>query len=223
MRHNPKILLRRFASVILVSSMISLAIPAIAFGTSFQVVTFGENDNPSDNVIATQTSSVPTSFTLFSALSPSFTDPGYAFDDWNTASDGSGASYANGATYSFASNMTLYAQWVANSVTVSPSEYTVAYNDNGGTGVLNPVTVTAGGSVQLPVAAALTYPQRREALSLEQVASPLFLQLHCSSTRNGWQTPPSRLHFRRMPGSVVCRRLAPLSDRQFHCQPLARC
>ena len=158
MRHNPKILLRRFASVILVSSMISLAIPAIAFGTSFQVVTFGENDNPSDNVIATQTSSVPTSFTLFSALSPSFTDPGYAFDDWNTASDGSGASYANGATYSFASNMTLYAQWVANSVTVSPSEYTVAYNDNGGTGVLNPVTVTAGGSVQLPVAAALTYP-----------------------------------------------------------------
>ncbi|MFM9136269.1 MAG: InlB B-repeat-containing protein [bacterium] len=35
----------------------------------------------------------------------------YAFVDWNTAADGSGTSYANEATYSFAADVTLFAQW----------------------------------------------------------------------------------------------------------------
>ena len=40
-----------------------------------------------------------------------FTRTGYTFAGWNTAINGSGATYANGATYSFATDLTLFAQW----------------------------------------------------------------------------------------------------------------
>jgi uncharacterized repeat protein (TIGR02543 family) len=40
-----------------------------------------------------------------------FTRAGYTFANWNTAPDGSGVNFANGATYPFKSNVTLYAQW----------------------------------------------------------------------------------------------------------------
>lgn len=52
---------------------------------------------------------------------------GYTFNNWNTAANGSGTSYSPGASYTANSNVTLYAQWSANS-------YTVLYNANGGTG-----------------------------------------------------------------------------------------
>ena len=41
-----------------------------------------------------------------------FTRPNYVFDCWNTAPDGSGTSYFNGATVTLLSDLTLYAQWV---------------------------------------------------------------------------------------------------------------
>src|ERR1700731_1347743 len=41
----------------------------------------------------------------------SFTYSGYSFNDWNTAPNGGGSSYADGALYSFATSVTLYAQW----------------------------------------------------------------------------------------------------------------
>jgi uncharacterized repeat protein (TIGR02543 family) len=52
---------------------------------------------------------------------------GYTFAGWNTAANGSGTSYAPAATFAMGSaNVTLYAQWTANS-------YTVTFNANGGT------------------------------------------------------------------------------------------
>ena len=48
-----------------------------------------------------------------------FTRAGYTFDGWNTLANGSGVSYANSASYSFTSSMTLYAQWTADSLTVT--------------------------------------------------------------------------------------------------------
>ena len=36
---------------------------------------------------------------------------GYVFAGWNTAADGSGTAYAAGATFTFAADTTLYAQW----------------------------------------------------------------------------------------------------------------
>lgn len=35
----------------------------------------------------------------------------YNFNGWNTAANGSGTSYANGANYAFTADLTLYAQW----------------------------------------------------------------------------------------------------------------
>lgn len=40
-----------------------------------------------------------------------FTRPGYTFVGWNTSPDGTGTSYADGATFAFAASTTLYAIW----------------------------------------------------------------------------------------------------------------
>jgi uncharacterized repeat protein (TIGR02543 family) len=57
-----------------------------------------------------------------------FTNAGYSFSGWNTLANGTGTPYANGATYSFSSSVTLYAQWIA------LPDVTVTFNANGGTG-----------------------------------------------------------------------------------------
>lgn len=69
---------------------------------------------------------------------------GYNFAGWNTKADGTGTSYANGATYSFASSVKLFAQWVQPGVlnwtdqTVATPVAGVAFND----GVAAPGTTT---------------------------------------------------------------------------------
>jgi len=44
-------------------------------------------------------------------LSNPFTRENYTFDGWNTAADGSGTSYADGASITLTADTTLYAQW----------------------------------------------------------------------------------------------------------------
>ena len=59
----------------------------------------------------------------------------YTFNGWNTAANGSGTPYAATGAVTFsmpASNVVLYAQWTANT-------YTVTYNGNGNTGGTVPV------------------------------------------------------------------------------------
>jgi uncharacterized repeat protein (TIGR02543 family) len=58
-----------------------------------------------------------------------FTYTGYNFNGWNTAAGGTGTHYADGATYDFSADMTLYAQW-------TPVIHTVTFNANGGTGTM---------------------------------------------------------------------------------------
>jgi uncharacterized repeat protein (TIGR02543 family) len=41
----------------------------------------------------------------------SFTRTGYGFAGWNTAANGSGTAYANGATVTLTGDLALYAQW----------------------------------------------------------------------------------------------------------------
>lgn len=50
-----------------------------------------------------------------------FTRDGYTFAGWNTAADGSGTSYGDGAEVNLTTDLTLYAQWTPITVT----EYTV--------------------------------------------------------------------------------------------------
>ena len=54
------------------------------------------------------------------------TRTGYTFVNWNTSSDGTGTSYSAGATYSGNSDITMYAQWRKNIVTIN-------FSVNGGT------------------------------------------------------------------------------------------
>ena len=49
-----------------------------------------------------------------------FTRAGYTFVGWNTAANGSGAAYSNNASFSFASSITLYAQWKVQKVVPPP-------------------------------------------------------------------------------------------------------
>jgi uncharacterized repeat protein (TIGR02543 family) len=69
-----------------------------------------------------------------------YTYAGYTFNDWTTASNGSGLAYANDAPYPFTSSGPLYAQWTATSQSVT-------YNLGGGTGITLPIqanVATAG-------------------------------------------------------------------------------
>ena len=87
-------------------------------------VTF--NANGGTGTMSNQVANVPTALTL-----NAFTRAGYTFSGWNTAANGSGTAYANGATYSFAADVTLYAQWTA------LPNHTVTFNSNGGTGTMS--------------------------------------------------------------------------------------
>jgi uncharacterized repeat protein (TIGR02543 family) len=52
-----------------------------------------------------------------------FTRTGYYFSGWNTNANGSGISYANNVSYNFSNDLTLYAQWV-------PITYSITYYDS---------------------------------------------------------------------------------------------
>ena len=57
--------------------------------------------------------------------SNAFSRNGYNFTGWNTAADGSGDDYTNGASYPFNADVTMYAQW-------APASYNVNFNSQGG-------------------------------------------------------------------------------------------
>jgi outer membrane protein OmpA-like peptidoglycan-associated protein len=76
------------------------------------------------------------------ALTPNgFTWSKHVFAQWNTAADGSGTSFANGAVYPFTTSTTLYAQWTA-TTHVAPKR-TVTFDANGGSGSMSPETKNA--------------------------------------------------------------------------------
>jgi hypothetical protein len=118
----------------------------------YATVTFEENDSSSDSVYAGQTENESSPLTLVANLSPTFSNPGYTFDDWNTSPNGSGTSYADGASYSFAAGVDLYAQWTA-----EPS-VTATFRDNGGVGNVAPIIEPSGTVITLPSASSLTRP-----------------------------------------------------------------
>ena len=77
-----------------------------------KTVTFNGNGNDGGSM-APQTDSSSKALTA-----NAFTKTGYDFSIWNTAADGSGTNYADGVNYSFAADMTLYAQWSINNYNV---------------------------------------------------------------------------------------------------------
>ncbi len=79
--------------------------------------------------------------TLFASLNPSFANPGYTFDDWNTTPSITVGStvYSNGSSFDFASSLTLYAQW-------TPNVYTVTYIPDGGVAIPTSSNFVVGSS-----------------------------------------------------------------------------
>ena len=93
-----------------------------------------------------------------------FTRTGYAFSGWNTKADGSGTTYANGASVSLDSDITLYAQWVDASIITSSttamdgasvSEYKLLDDVT----INSRVTVTGTVSINLAAGKTLTIPK----------------------------------------------------------------
>ena len=97
------------------------------------------NANGGSGAPGSQTKTHGVNLTL-SSTKPTRT--GYTFVNWNTASNGTGTSYASGGAYSGNANLTLYAQW-------TPNTYTVTYNANGGSGAPGSQTKTHGVNLTL--------------------------------------------------------------------------
>lgn len=70
---------------------------------------------------------------------------GYTFAGWNTAANGAGTDYAEGATYSGNAAMTLYAKWAI-------ATYAVTYAANSATAGTTPATQTKTHAVDLALA-----------------------------------------------------------------------
>ena len=77
-------------------------------------VTFEANGSAEYPVEGTMTPQTVNAKTDTALNANSFTREGYNFLNWNTAADGTGDSYADGATVNLTENTTLYAQWEDN-------------------------------------------------------------------------------------------------------------
>ncbi len=99
----------------------------------------GGNGAPANSVATTD------STTTVSAAIPTRT--GYTFTGWNTVANGSGTSYASGATFTMpTTHLTLFAQW-------TPTTYQVTYNANGGSGAPTSSSGAFGSTISLSAVA----------------------------------------------------------------------
>jgi uncharacterized repeat protein (TIGR02543 family) len=102
--------------------------------------------NGGSGSVAPETVSVGSSVSLPS--SSGITETGFAFEDWNTASDGSGTSYPAGASVTLSANETFYAQWTP--------VIQISFSPNGGAGSINDLSGQTGTTVTLPASTSLT-------------------------------------------------------------------
>jgi uncharacterized repeat protein (TIGR02543 family) len=85
-------------------------------------ITFNGNQNDSGTVPDSQTINENQPLTL-STNSGNLARTGFTFTGWNTAADGSGTTYAEGASFSTNTSVTLYARW--------SQSFTITYDGNG--------------------------------------------------------------------------------------------
>ena len=98
-------------------------------------VTFEANGSAEYPVEGTMPSQTVTAKKDTALNANSFTREGYNFLNWNTAADGTGDSYADGATVNLTENTTLYAQWEDNhSLTKVINKKDATCTEDGNTG-----------------------------------------------------------------------------------------
>lgn len=106
--------------------------------------------NGGEGTMASQTAAEPTALNV-----NTFTKPDCTFAGWNTAANGTGASYADGAEYAFDQDVTLYAQWGGCPAPPAPSTpttptWTITLEPNGGTCTVSSVSGASGSWAPLP-------------------------------------------------------------------------
>lgn len=101
-------------------------------------VTFAANNGTGS--MSNQTAGVPTNLNA-----NTFTRSNYTFAGWNSAANGTGYSYSNQGSFSFSTDVTLYAQWTA-----VITNYTVTFFGNGADAGATP-SQTAGSAQALTV------------------------------------------------------------------------
>lgn len=103
------------------------AVPQTNGPATTYTISYSGNGNTGGTATSTHVGAVGSSFTVASN-SGTLVKTGFTFSGWNTAANGTGTTYAPGATILMPKDgTTLYARWVANALTLS-------YDANGGTG-----------------------------------------------------------------------------------------
>jgi len=106
-------------------------------------ITYNANSPTSGIAPSTQTKTEGVDLTLASNTG-SLTKTGYTFAGWNTADNGNGTDYAEGASYSTDADLTLHAKWTVNDYII-----TFDMNDTEAAGIMNNQTITFGTSDNL--------------------------------------------------------------------------
>jgi uncharacterized repeat protein (TIGR02543 family) len=100
----------------------------------------------------TQTRTVNSGGTVGSNMPSEPTRSGYTFGGWYTAQNGGGSQFTGSTSVN--GSITMYAKWTPD----APTQYTVTYNANGGSGTApSAQTVNAGSSIIIPGSGSLSY------------------------------------------------------------------
>ena len=105
----------------------------------------------------------------------SLTRSGFTFTGWNTAADGSGTNYLDGASFAFSVDDTLYAQWTSNSSS-TPAPYTGPQLTTFSSRTLDPCKPTSITITGSRLSDAVPSIQGKAVKVLEQTATKLVLE-----------------------------------------------
>jgi hypothetical protein len=148
-------------------------------GATSHTVTF--NANGGAGTMANEVASSPT------ALSANtFTFAGHTFTGWNTAANATGTAYANGATYPFGADVTLYAQWstAPGSITkVQAGDSGTSASASGAAMTVLPANATVGNTVVVAILGAGSTGQ-----TVTSVTSPMGLFTKVTSNLQSGQS-----------------------------------
>ena len=169
-------------------------------------VTFEANGSTEYPVTGEMPAQTVTAKTDTALNANTFTREGFNFNGWNTATDGTGDSYADGATVNLTADTTLYAQWVDNhSLTKVINKKDATCTEDGytgdtvcavcGTEIKKGETIQAKGHTEVidpAVAATCTTPGKTEGKHCSVCNEILVAQTEIPATGHEEETVPGK-------------------------------
>lgn len=108
-------------------------------------IIFNINDGSDNPITKTQSIEEGKASSLTTTVSLAFARAGYVFSEWNTAQNGSGTKYSDGAEITLNSNLTLFAQWTAgNGIHYTVKHYQQNITDDNYTLIENDTQILTG-------------------------------------------------------------------------------